>query len=54
MNFWPAESGEGYHVFYLRQILEHRTVPELYEMTGQDESGQAVPVRFTPRRRSSM
>lgn len=43
----PAESGDGYELLYLRQILERVTVPDLYEYTAQDEAGRPMltPVR---------
>lgn len=41
----PAPGGRGFEVVYLRQILEKRTVPDLYRF-GADESGRGtlVPV----------
>jgi len=42
----PAEDGEGYDLLYLRQIVERVTVPELYELGGQTESGDPTLVRY--------
>jgi hypothetical protein len=42
----PSAAGEGYEVYYLRQILERAIVPELYEYSGRDEMGRPTLVRF--------
>ena len=44
----PAPSGEGYELLYLRQVIERTIVPDLYQFTGQDESGRPTPVRYQP------
>jgi hypothetical protein len=44
----PAPSGDGYELLYLRQVIERTTVPDLYQYTGQDESGRPTPVRYRP------
>jgi len=44
----PADSGNGYEVVYLRQIIERAVVDELYRF-GQDELGRPVPLRESPR-----
>lgn len=41
-----APSGQGYELLYLRQILERAVVPDLYGVTGRDELGRVMPVRF--------
>jgi hypothetical protein len=41
----PAESGQGYEVFYIRQVLERAVVDHLYGM-GQDEVGHPVRIRL--------
>jgi hypothetical protein len=45
----PMPAGEGLELLYLRQILERAVVPELYEFSGQDEAGRAIPVRYERR-----
>jgi hypothetical protein len=35
--------GQGYEVYYIRQIIERTTVPDLF-MIGTDEAGRPVPV----------
>jgi hypothetical protein len=44
----PNPSGEGYELLYLRQVVERTIVPDLYQYTGQDESGRPTPVRYQP------
>lgn len=43
----PAAGG-GYEVYYLRQVIEKKTVPDLYTI-GSDETGRpvAVPIEMT-------
>ena len=41
----PVQSGDGYEVYYIRQIIEKARVPDLYTF-GTDDTGQAVPVRI--------
>jgi hypothetical protein len=50
----PATSGEGYEVIYLRQIMERTYVPDLYEWSGEDETGAPVLVRYQPAVSSSL
>lgn len=48
----PQESG-GYEVRYLRQVLERRVVPQVYEVSvGYDERGTPVPTMVPARIRS--
>jgi len=46
----PSETGIGYDVTYLRQIKEQATVPDLYEVIGQDDQGRAQLASYEPRR----
>ena len=41
----PVQNGDGYEVYYIRQIIEKARVPDLYTF-GTDDTGQAVPVRI--------
>ena len=42
----PSETGRGYELLYLRQILERTVVPDLYKFYGQDEMGRPTLVRY--------
>lgn len=50
----PMPDGKGYELYYLRQILERTTAPDLYQYTGQDEAGRPALVRYEPPGRSPM
>lgn len=50
----PAASGTGYEVIYLRQVMERTVVPDLYQLTAQDEAGRPTLVRYQPPVRNSM
>lgn len=51
----PLEEGQGYQVYYIRQIVETRQVPELYEFqTTSDELGNPRAVRVIVRPAGSM
>lgn len=50
----PLESGKGYELLYLRQILERTVVPDLYEFHSQDEMGRPTLVRYDGDRGPSM
>jgi hypothetical protein len=50
----PSVTGIGYDVVFLRQIQEKMTVPDLYQKTGQDESGRAQLVSYEPQRGGAM
>jgi anti-sigma factor RsiW len=50
----PIETGTGYEVIYLRQVIERAIVPDLYQMAAQDEAGRPTLVRYQPPVRSSM
>ena len=50
----PAASGKGYELLYLRQVLERTVVPDLYQVNGQDESGQPMLIRYKRPVRDSM
>ncbi len=54
INARPSDSGIGFDVVFLRQIQERATVPDLYEVTGQDDSGQARLVGYEPPRGGAM
>jgi hypothetical protein len=43
----PVPQGEGFEVIFIRQVMERRVVPDLYEVTGLDDTGQptVAPVR---------
>lgn len=41
----PIQGGQGYEVFYIRQVLERTVVDQLYGV-GQDEIGRAVRIRL--------
>jgi hypothetical protein len=45
----PTKSDTGYEVLYLRQIIERKVVPDLYQVQGRDERGQPILVRFEER-----
>jgi len=45
----PAETGEGYDVVFLRQVIERKRVDSLYEI-GRDDAGNPFPVRIEPER----
>lgn len=47
----PVPQGQGFEVIFIRQVMERRVVPNLYEVTGRDEAGQPTlaPVRPTGR-----
>lgn len=45
----PSETGIGYDVTYLRQVKERATVPDLYEVVGQDDHGRAQLASYEPR-----
>ena len=38
--------GQGYEVYFLRQILERTEVPDLYQYGGENELGQPTLVRY--------
>ena len=42
----PSETGRGYELLYLRQILERTVVPDRYKFYGQDEMGRPTLVRY--------
>ena len=42
----PMPEGSGYEVTYLRRILERTIVPDLYEISGQDERGRPMFTRL--------
>jgi hypothetical protein len=43
----PVPQGEGFEVIFIRQVMERRVVPDLYQVSGLDETGQPTltPVR---------
>lgn len=41
--------GEGFEVLILRQIVEKRTLPEMYRLVPVDESGRRAPMVIRPR-----
>lgn len=43
----PAPDGDGYHVVYLRQLVERQRVDNLYQL-GQNEIGQPIAVPYKP------
>ncbi len=45
----PLKDGQGYELLYLRQILERKTVPDLYQVNSQDEMGRPSLVRYEGR-----
>jgi len=49
----PNETGRGYELIYLRQILERTVVPDLYQFN-QDEAGQPRLIRYDGARSPSM
>lgn len=42
----PVQTGQGYELLYLRQILERRVVPDLYQLAARDELGRPTLVRY--------
>jgi len=50
----PAESGQGYEVVFIRQIMERTIVPDLYQVNGENEAGQPALVRWQRPARNSM
>lgn len=42
----PADTGHGYELVYLRQILERTVVPDLYKFHSRDEMGRPTLVRY--------
>ena len=50
----PAEGGHGYEVVFIRQIMERTIVPDLYQVTGENEAGQPALVRWERPARNSM
>jgi hypothetical protein len=48
----PSSSGQGYEVFYIRQIVERTVVPELFQTEGVDEQGRfrISPAQLAPGR----
>jgi hypothetical protein len=47
----PVSHGQGFEVIFIRQVMERRVVPDLYEVNGTDETGQPTltRVRTSPR-----
>ena len=50
----PADSGRGYELVYVRQIIERTVVPDLYQFHSQDEMGRPTLVRYDGDRGPSM
>lgn len=50
----PVQSGSGYEVIYLRQVMERTIVPDLYQLAAQDDAGRPTLVRYQPHVRNSM
>lgn len=50
----PVQSGPGFEVIYLRQVMERAIVPDLYQLTAQDDAGRPTLVRYQPQVRNSM
>ncbi len=50
----PAQSGQGYELIYVRQIMERSVVPNLYRYQGEDEQGRPTLVRYKPPVRGEM
>ena len=50
VGYAPVKDGEGYEVFYLRQILERARVDHLYRYSS-DELGRPAPVPVQPARK---
>jgi len=50
----PAPEGHGFEVVFIRQVMERRVVPDLYEVTGRDEAGQPTLAPVKPAVRGTM
>lgn len=44
----PNPNGEGFELICLQQIVIRQIVPDLFEVTGQDEQGQLLLQQFKP------
>jgi hypothetical protein len=50
----PHASGQGIELIYIRQVMERTVVPDLYQLSGQDEQGRPALVRYQPPVRGKM
>ena len=50
----PNETGRGFELLYVRQIIERTVVPDLYQFHSQDEMGRPTLVRYDGNRGPSM
>jgi hypothetical protein len=44
----PPSDGGGLEVVVVRQVIERRRLPAIYQLAPADESGQLVPIPVRP------
>lgn len=44
----PTREGGGFEIIFIRQLIERRVVPDLFEFEGNGEQGGPTLVRFRP------
>ncbi len=50
----PVPQGQGFEVVFIRQVMERRVGPDLYEVTGRDEAGKPTLAPVKPTVRGTM